>query len=184
MCADGHACSWGAWWPRPPQKYGTTPAFAENWTLVEYQYDGLYGDGREEPEHHLVFQAYEMFDGQLSLSHNCRLSYVADIRVNDLPVGGPRRLEEELDNASLSEDVLLDGTLTDAAILKAFQLFDDEGTGVLTIENFQRVGERFGEPMTDDELQEMMGGADLDGNGEVFEEEFLRSAKTPSVLDF
>ena len=59
-------------------------------------------------------------------------------------------------------------------ILKAFRLLDDDETGKIFFKNLKRVVKELGERMTDEE-QEMIDEADRDGDGEVNEEEFLRS---------
>jgi len=68
-------------------------------------------------------------------------------------------------------------------ILKAFRLFDDDETGKITLKNLRRVAKEIGENMTDEELQEMIEEADLDGDNEIDQEEFLRiMKKTSSVM--
>merc|ERR1712072_965989 len=59
-------------------------------------------------------------------------------------------------------------------ILRVFKLFDDDETGKISFRNLKRVARELGENMTDEELQEMINKADLDGDGEVNEEEFMR----------
>ncbi|KAL8429178.1 hypothetical protein Efla_006314 [Eimeria flavescens] len=59
-------------------------------------------------------------------------------------------------------------------MLKAFRLFDEDGTGKITFKNLKRVAKEIGENITDEELQEMIDEADRDGDGEINEEEFLR----------
>jgi centrin-1 len=66
-------------------------------------------------------------------------------------------------------------------MLKAFVLFDTEGTGRISFQNLKRVAMELGENMTDAELQEMIDEADRDGDGEVNEEEFLRLMKKTSL---
>ncbi|KPA74299.1 putative centrin putativecaltractin [Leptomonas pyrrhocoris] len=66
-------------------------------------------------------------------------------------------------------------------MLKAFVLFDTEGTGKISFQNLKRVAMELGENMTDAELQEMIDEADRDGDGEVNEEEFLRLMKKSSL---
>ena len=65
---------------------------------------------------------------------------------------------------------------------KVFRLFDDDGTGTITIRNLRRVARELGETMTDEELQEMIDEADRDGDGEVNEEEFFRIMKKTSLF--
>ncbi|XP_029298245.1 caltractin [Cottoperca gobio] len=66
-------------------------------------------------------------------------------------------------------------------ILKAFRLFDDDGTGKISFKNLKRVAKELGENLTDDELQEMIDEADLNGDGEINEQEFLRIMKKTNL---
>ena len=55
-------------------------------------------------------------------------------------------------------------------IFNAFRLFADDETNNISFKNPKRVAQELGERMTDEELQEMIGEADRDGDGEVNEE--------------
>ncbi|XP_053113327.1 uncharacterized protein LOC128327947 isoform X2 [Hemicordylus capensis] len=66
-------------------------------------------------------------------------------------------------------------------VLKAFRLFDDDGTGKISFKNLKRVAKELGENLTDEELQEMIDEADRDGDGEINEQEFLRIMKKTSL---
>ncbi|XP_030371734.1 caltractin-like [Scaptodrosophila lebanonensis] len=66
-------------------------------------------------------------------------------------------------------------------ILKAFRLFDDDGTGKVSFRNLKRVANELREELTDEELREMIDEADVDNDGEVNQEEFLRLMKTISL---
>ncbi|CAD7086317.1 unnamed protein product [Hermetia illucens] len=70
---------------------------------------------------------------------------------------------------------------TKEEILKAFRLFDDDDTGKISFKNLKRVARELGENLTDEELREMIDEADLDGDGEVNQEEFLRIMKKTSL---
>uniref|UniRef100_A0A8B9Q5U0 EF-hand domain-containing protein n=1 Tax=Apteryx owenii TaxID=8824 RepID=A0A8B9Q5U0_APTOW len=59
-------------------------------------------------------------------------------------------------------------------ILKAFKLFDHDGTGKISFEKLKLVAVEVGEDITDEELQEMIDEAGLDGDGQVNKQEFLR----------
>ncbi|KGL89847.1 Centrin-2, partial [Charadrius vociferus] len=59
-------------------------------------------------------------------------------------------------------------------ILKAFKVFDCDGTGKISLENLKVVAGQVREDITDEELQEMIDEADVDGDGEVDKKEFLR----------
>lgn len=66
-------------------------------------------------------------------------------------------------------------------ILKAFQLFDDDSTGMISFKNLKRMAKELGEDLTDEELQEMIDEADRDGDGEINEVDFLRVLKKSSL---
>ena len=57
-------------------------------------------------------------------------------------------------------------------INKVFRLFDDDGTGCVTLKNLRRVARELGETMTDEELQEMVDRADSNGDGAVSFDDF------------
>ncbi|EPZ33638.1 EF-hand [Rozella allomycis CSF55] len=58
-------------------------------------------------------------------------------------------------------------------IKKAFQLFDDDGTGKISLRNLRRVAKELGENIDDEELQAMIDEFDLDNDGEINEQEFI-----------
>ncbi|KAJ3566181.1 hypothetical protein NP233_g7160 [Leucocoprinus birnbaumii] len=58
-------------------------------------------------------------------------------------------------------------------IKRAFQLFDDDNTGKITLRNLRRVAKQFGDRLEDEELQAMIDEFDLDQDGEINEQEFF-----------
>lgn len=81
--------------------------------------------------------------------------------------------------------------------MKAFKLFDDDQTGkvsfkveslhanmlnILLIQNLKNIAKQLGENLTDEELQEMIDEADMDGDGEVNEAEFFRMMKKTEIF--
>jgi centrin-3 len=58
-------------------------------------------------------------------------------------------------------------------IKRAFELFDDDHTGKITLKNLRRVAKELGENMGDDELAAMIDEFDLDEDGEISQQEFI-----------
>ena len=58
-------------------------------------------------------------------------------------------------------------------IVKAFQLFDDDHTGKISLRNMKRVARELGENLSEDELQAMIDEFDRDQDGEISSDEFL-----------
>lgn len=59
-------------------------------------------------------------------------------------------------------------------IRKAFSLFDDDGSGKISLRNLKRVAKELGETLDDNELQAMIDEFDLDEDGEINEQEFIQ----------
>ena len=66
---------------------------------------------------------------------------------------------------------------------KAFELFDEDGTGRITLRNMRRISRELGENLSDDELQSMIDEFDMDQDGEISLEEFSAIMKTTSLYD-
>ncbi|TDL20939.1 EF-hand [Rickenella mellea] len=58
-------------------------------------------------------------------------------------------------------------------IRRAFQLFDDDNTGKISLRNLRRVAKEIGDRLEDEELQAMIDEFDLDQDGEINEQEFF-----------
>eukprot|EP01126_Amoeba_proteus_P066773 TRINITY_DN9729_c0_g1_i2.p1 TRINITY_DN9729_c0_g1~~TRINITY_DN9729_c0_g1_i2.p1 ORF type:complete len:152 (-),score=46.39 TRINITY_DN9729_c0_g1_i2:81-536(-) len=57
---------------------------------------------------------------------------------------------------------------------QAFALFDKDGNGNITVDELETVLRSFGQTPTPDELHNMMKEVDIDGNGEIDFNEFLK----------
>ncbi len=59
-------------------------------------------------------------------------------------------------------------------IRRAFQLFDEENKGRISLKNLRKVARELGEQIDDDELQAMIDEFDADNDGEINEQEFIQ----------
>ena len=58
-------------------------------------------------------------------------------------------------------------------LAKAFKIFDDDGSGVITVRNLRRIAKELGEDVNDEELFAMIDEFDQNGDGVIDEKEFL-----------
>ena len=58
-------------------------------------------------------------------------------------------------------------------VLRAFELFDENGKGKIDLQDLRRVARELGEGLGDEELAAMIEEFDLDGDGAIDREEFL-----------
>jgi centrin-3 len=58
-------------------------------------------------------------------------------------------------------------------ILRAFDLFDTEGKGMISLDDLRRVARELGEGLEEEELAAMIEEFDLEGKGGVGREEFI-----------
>ncbi|XP_042323750.1 calmodulin-like protein 3 [Sceloporus undulatus] len=59
-------------------------------------------------------------------------------------------------------------------IRKAFQVFDRDGNGYVSAAELRHIMTKLGEKLTDEEVEDMIKEADVDGDGQVNYEEFIR----------
>lgn len=74
---------------------------------------------------------------------------------------------------SLMSKKLKDGD-TDEELREAFQFFDKDKNGVIDAKELRIVMNNLGENLTDDEIEEMIKEADINGDGQIDFEEFCR----------
>lgn len=59
-------------------------------------------------------------------------------------------------------------------IIEAFRVFDREGKGIITTSQLKHIMTNLGEKMTEDEADDMIREADINGTGEINYEEFVK----------
>ena len=65
-------------------------------------------------------------------------------------------------------------TDTEEELIEAFKVFDRDGNGFISAAELRHVMTNLGEKLTDEEVDEMIREADVDGDGQINYEEFLR----------
>lgn len=61
----------------------------------------------------------------------------------------------------------------EAEMHKAFEVFDDDKSGAITVRNLRRIAKELGEDVHDDELAAMIEEFDVDGDGVIDKREFV-----------
>eukprot|EP00966_Prymnesium_polylepis_P041177 955202-Prymnesium_polylepis.1 len=69
----------------------------------------------------------------------------------------------------------------EAELVRAFELFDDDCTGRISLRNMRVVVRELGENLSDRELQGMITEFDRDGDGEISLQEFGGACPTPGT---
>ena len=59
-------------------------------------------------------------------------------------------------------------------LIEAFKVFDKDGNGFISSVELRHVMTNLGEKLTDDEVDEMIREADVDGDGQVNYDEFVK----------
>merc|ERR1711887_153664 len=65
-------------------------------------------------------------------------------------------------------------TDTEEELVEAFKVFDRDGNGLISAAELRHVMTNLGEKLTDEEVDEMIREADVDGDGRINYEEFVR----------
>lgn len=65
-------------------------------------------------------------------------------------------------------------TDTEEELLEAFKVFDRDGNGFITSHELRHVMTNLGESLSPEEVEEMIKEADLDGDGQINYDEFVR----------
>jgi calmodulin len=70
-------------------------------------------------------------------------------------------------------------TDSEEEILEAFKVFDKDGNGFISAAELRHVMTNLGEKLTDEEVDEMIREADIDGDGQINYEEFVKVTSPP-----
>ena len=62
-----------------------------------------------------------------------------------------------------------------AEIRQAFKIFDKDGSGTVNAAELRHVMTNLGEALTEEEVDDLLAGADIDGQGQLNYEDFIAS---------
>ena len=65
-------------------------------------------------------------------------------------------------------------TDSEEEILEAFKVFDKDGNGFISAAELRHIMTNLGEKLSDEEVDEMIREADIDGDGQINYEEFVK----------
>merc|ERR1712226_1151361 len=65
-------------------------------------------------------------------------------------------------------------TDTEEELIEAFKVFDRDGSGFISAADLRHIMTNLGEKLTDEEVDEMIREADIDGDGQINYEEFVK----------
>merc|ERR1711967_137075 len=68
----------------------------------------------------------------------------------------------------------MEDTDTEEELVEAFKVFDRQGNGFISAAEIRHVMTNLGEKLTDEEVDEMIREADVDGDGQINYEEFVK----------
>ena len=69
-------------------------------------------------------------------------------------------------------------TDTEEELIDAFKVFDRDGNGLISAAELRHVMTNLGEKLSDEEVDEMIREADIDGDGHINYEEFVKMMMT------
>ena len=78
------------------------------------------------------------------------------------------------DFVSMMENRQLPNNDSEDELLKAFRIFDLNGKGYISVDELRHVMTNLGETITDEEVDDFIREADVDGDGQINYEEFVR----------
>ena len=92
--------------------------------------------------------------------------------VNEVDLDGNGNIEFEEFMALMSKKMKQNDT--EEELMEAFKLFDKKGNGFITMNDLKIILENLGEKLSNEEIQDMIKDADLDGDNVINFEEFSR----------
>ncbi|XP_064621638.1 calmodulin-A-like [Lineus longissimus] len=119
--------------------------------------------------------ASELGTVMASLGHNMSEEELA-VLLKEADSDGNGKIEFEEFVVMMAKKMDNEGSEED--IREAFKVFDKTGCGYIMADDLKRIMTSMGDKMTQEEVDEMISEADLDGDGQIFYEEFTKMLAT------
>merc|ERR1711918_308711 len=88
--------------------------------------------------------------------------------------GCRRERDDRLPGVLVADGGKMKDTDTEEELIEAFKVFDRDGNGFISAAELRHVMTNLGEKLTDEEVDEMIREADVDGDGQINYEEFVK----------
>ncbi|KAI7902973.1 uncharacterized protein BX663DRAFT_509057 [Cokeromyces recurvatus] len=138
---------------------------------------------------HLYTKFEELTKGNGLTAETLKKIYkVAQVEVTDEEINAQIRAADAKGNGKIDfEDFLAVMTKqheidSEAGVYKVFHLLDTDNDGQISGADLKRGASLFGKSLTETDIEEMMASADVDGDGMINYEEFLK-IMTPSKVN-
>jgi len=127
------------------------------------------------PKHrmNIIFRAMGLDLGQTEIDR--MIEEMDAINVQSLSISSTGRMDYNDFQSLVVKKMLEDEPKFE--VMKLFQHFDKDGSGVITFKNLKEVTQELGEELTDEEIQEMIDDADLHGIGAVCPIDYWQAMK-------
>ncbi|GFE53837.1 calmodulin [Babesia ovis] len=106
-----------------------------------------------------------------SLGQNPTEAEIADM-INDIDTSGTGAIDFP-EFLILMARKMKEGD-TEEELVQAFKVFDRDGNGFISAQELRHVMTNLGEKLTNEEVEEMLREADVDGDGKINYEEFVK----------
>ena len=140
----------------------------------------------KEKEYKNIFEKYDSNnDGYVNSSELANIIKAIDINVTDeelleileeieLEVNGEINFEKFISVVNRRENDID----TEEELIKAFKVFDKEGNGLINLNELKHIMLKVGNNISESEIDQMLNEADIDMDGFINYEEFIRSYLT------
>jgi len=125
------------------------------------------------PKHrmNIIFRALGTDIGQTEI--DAMIEEMDAINLQSLSISATGRIDYNDFQSLIVKKMLADEPKFE--VMKLFQHFDRDNSGVISFKNLKEVSQELGQDMTDEEIQEMIDDADVQGIGAVCQQDYWQA---------